>query len=65
MDRLELAAAVHEMRDSASYYVRRYALDHARDVDPETVATIVNALGDISIDEATTALDLLQREAEQ
>jgi hypothetical protein len=66
MDRLELAAAVHEMKDSASYYVKRYAATHARDVDPETIAAICNALGDfISINEATAALDRLQREANE
>jgi len=66
MDRLELAAAVHELKDAAASYVQRYAAMHARDVDPAMVAAIGRAVGDfISLDEAVAALDQLQREVEQ
>ena len=64
MDRLELATAVAEMREAGSHVVQRYAAIHAPAVSSEMVAAICRALGDISLDEATAALDQLQREAE-
>ena len=60
MDRLELAETVANMKSTATMFVQRHAAIYARDVPIETVESICRALGDISIDEATAALDRLQ-----
>jgi len=60
MNQEELAATVGEMKETATMFVQRYAAIHARDVSTEMVDAICRALGDISIDEATAALDRLQ-----
>lgn len=65
MDRQQFASVVGEMRQSASMFVQRYAAVHARDVPMDTVEAFCRALGEISVDEATAALDRLQREHER
>jgi len=60
MNREELAARVGEMRETAAMFVRRHAAIYAPDVSATMVDSICQALGDISIDEATAALDRLQ-----
>jgi hypothetical protein len=63
MDKAELAETVANMKSTATMFVQRHAAIYARDVPIETVESICRALGDISIDEATAALDRLQIEA--
>jgi len=50
------------MKATATMVVQRHAAIYARDVPMETVEAICRALGEISIDEATAALDRLQLE---
>ena len=63
MDRRTLAATVAGMKHTATLFVQRHAAISAPDVSPAMVEAICAALGDISIDEATAALDRLQAEA--
>lgn len=58
-----LAATVAEMKTTATLFVERHAAIYAPDVSPEMVKAICAALGEISIDEATAALNRLQGEA--
>ena len=54
---------VAEMKITATLFVRRHAAFYAPDVSPERVDSICAALGEISLDEATAALNRLQGEA--
>jgi hypothetical protein len=63
MNHEELAKTVGEMKATAVMFVRRHAAISAPDVSAAMVDSICQALGDISIDEATAALDRLQAEA--
>jgi hypothetical protein len=60
MNREQLTESVARMKITASMFVQRYAALNARDVPQADVDAICNALGDISIDEATAALDRQQ-----
>jgi hypothetical protein len=62
MNRDELAESVREMKHLAGLIVQHHWRLYARDVPRIEVDAICNALGDISIDEATAALDRHQRE---
>jgi len=65
MTHAELAATVADMRATAVRFVERHAAVYARDVAPDVVAAVCDALGDISIDEATAALDREQQRLER
>jgi len=51
--------------DAAREYVRGYAATTCAEVDPEFVAAIVAAVGEISVDEAFDALDKAAAEARE
>jgi altronate dehydratase len=53
---------VGEMRTIAAKWVTRYAKVHAPHVTEADLAPIVAALGTISVEEATTTIDALERE---
>jgi hypothetical protein len=57
-----LVRTVRAMKDTATMFVQRYAAFYTPDVSIDDVDAICKALGDISIDEATAALDRMQRD---
>lgn len=59
MNAKELAVAVQGMRAAAQMEVVAYATRTAPRVKPGDLLAIVNALGEISVDEARTAIDRL------
>lgn len=64
MDRQAMAEHVRELRVTAARFVRRHAAIYAKDVPRAEVDAICTALGDITIDEATDALDRRRRQGE-
>ena len=56
--RQQIVDAIHDAR----VFVHRYAEQNAKDVPVGKINAICRALGDISIDEATAAVDRLQAE---
>ena len=54
--------ALQSMKVNAEVIVRRHAALHAPKVETRDVDAICRALGEISVDEATAALDRIERE---